>query len=353
MTAPDVGRRPGTPVQRDAGTRPPRWRRPLPPVEQVRPGLWSIPLPLPWAKPAHVTVYVFETADGPYLIDAGWDSDDAFAALTAGLDTVGTSVAEVQGVVVTHAHLDHFGMAGRIRAASGAWVSLHPLDNAILSQFENGFATRIPGLMARAGAPAEMTEHLVKGTQAAVRRIPRPDVLIEDGGRPDIPGWELRALWTPGHSPGHLCFWEPANRLLLSGDHVLPSTVVGTPEPDESHPDPLGDHLRALARLRGLDAAEVLPAHEHRFTGLEHRLAEIDAVHQGRIAEVLAGLRAGASTVWELADHVTWHRPFRNLRGVALQNAVTDTFGCLAALVATGAARLDDGAPARWRLAAG
>ncbi|WP_268761174.1 MBL fold metallo-hydrolase, partial [Frankia sp. AvcI1] len=98
-----------------------------------------------------MTVYVFETADGPYLIDAGWDSDDAFAALAAGLDTVGTSVAEVQGVVVTHAHLDHFGMAGRIREASGAWVSLHPLDNAILSQFENGFATRIPGLMARAG----------------------------------------------------------------------------------------------------------------------------------------------------------------------------------------------------------
>ncbi|ABD12423.1 Zn-dependent hydrolase, glyoxylase [Frankia casuarinae] len=327
-----------------------RWRRPLPPVEQVRPGLWSIPVPLPWAKPAHVFVYVFETSTGPFLMDAGWDFDEAFDELQAGLAMIGMSVADVRGVVVTHAHLDHYGLANRIREASGAWVSLHRLDEAMLRHFEHGYADRISELMIRAGAPAEMTERLLAGYQQPAPGLSRPDILLEDGDRPDIPGWDLTALWTPGHSPGHLCFWEPTNRLLFSGDHVLPSTAVGVSAPEEAVPDPLGDYLRSLARLRSLPAEEVLPAHEYRFTGLERRLAELDAHHAGRLSEVVEGLRAGASRVWDVAGYVTWHRPFRNLRGVALQNAVMDTMSYLATLEATGAARSEPGTPDRWRL---
>ena len=49
-----------------------------------------------------------------------------------------------------------------------------------------------------------------------------PDILIEDGDKPEMPGWDVTAIWTPGHSPGHLCFYESGQRLMLSGDHVLP-----------------------------------------------------------------------------------------------------------------------------------
>ena len=54
---------------------------PFPPVEKVRDGLWSIPVPLPNNSLRYVLVYVFETDRGPYLMDAGWNTDDAFAAL--------------------------------------------------------------------------------------------------------------------------------------------------------------------------------------------------------------------------------------------------------------------------------
>jgi len=349
---------PGPPAQR-AGEEPLaadraalRWRRPLPPVEQVRPGLWSVPIPLPLGMPSYTLVYVIESLDGPYLIDAGWDWDEALTALKDGLALMGTSVHEVRGVLVTHAHPDHYGLAARIRAASGAWVSLHPLDDEVLARAEHGFADHLADVLAGAGVPADVTESLLTSEYLAARTLPRPDVLLEDGDRPDIPGWDLHTLWTPGHSPGHLTFWEPAHRLLLSGDHVLPVTPVGTPVPDETNPDPLGDQLRSLARLRDLDASEVLPAHEHRFTALDHRLAELDAHHRGRIAEVVEGLRAGASTAWELAAFVTWHRPLRNLRGIALQNAVTDTLACLATLATTGTARVERGTPDRWSLTA-
>ncbi len=54
---------------------------PFPGVEKVRPGLWSIPVPLPNNSLRYVLVYLFETDRGPYLIDAGWNTDDAFGAL--------------------------------------------------------------------------------------------------------------------------------------------------------------------------------------------------------------------------------------------------------------------------------
>ena len=95
-------------------------RDPLPPVERLRPGLWTVPVPLPNNSLRYVFVYVFESDQGVYLVDAGWNTDDAYAALEAGLKFAGYEMGDVQGVMVTHIHPDHYGLAGRIREASGA-----------------------------------------------------------------------------------------------------------------------------------------------------------------------------------------------------------------------------------------
>jgi len=330
-----------------------RRRRPLPPVERVRPGLWSVPVPLP-GVPRYVLVHVFETDAGPYLVDAGWDTDEAYAGLESGLAELGTRVADVQGVIVTHAHFDHYGLAGRIREASGAWISLHPLDAAALSEFEQAPTDRALAILASAGAPARVVASLVERPRSREAiRVHRPDILTEDGDRPPVPGWDLTAVWTPGHSPGHLCFWEDRHRLLLSGDHVLPKVAAGMASITHEHHDPLGDYLRALDRLGELRPDEVLPAHEHRFTGLHARLDELRAHHGRRLAEALAAVRAGAELTWDVASGMTWHRPLADLRGFALESALIDATACLVALRARGLVRSDvpvaGAAPARWR----
>src|SRR4029453_10067098 len=99
-----------------------------PPVEQVRPGLWSIPVPLPLVNLRYVLVYAFELPDGIGLVDAGWDSADAWDALVAGRGARGAAVADVRGVLVTHVHPDHHGLAARLRDTSGAWVGMHPAE---------------------------------------------------------------------------------------------------------------------------------------------------------------------------------------------------------------------------------
>src|SRR3989442_15671242 len=85
--------------------------RPLPPGELVRPGLWSIPVPIPNNPLRYVLVYAFETDRGPYIVDAGWNTDDAYGTLVAGLREAGFDIADVKGVMVTHIHPDHYGLA--------------------------------------------------------------------------------------------------------------------------------------------------------------------------------------------------------------------------------------------------
>lgn len=329
-----------------------RPRRPLPPVEQVRPGLWSIPVPLP-AIPRYVLVYVFETDAGPYLVDTGWDTDEAFEALTAGLAGIGTSVDDVQGVLVTHAHFDHYGLAGRIRERSGAWVSLHPLDAAALAHYERAPHERRVAVLQAAGAPGDVVEAAARDIVRAAVRMPRPDVLMEDGDKPHVPGWDLTAVWTPGHSPGHLCFWEDRERLLLTGDHVLPDTVVVMGEVGDAGPDPLADYLDALDRLARYQPDEVLPAHEHRFHGLHHRLDTLRGHHTDRLTAVRSALRElGPATAWDVAAAVTPRRPPARLRGFALHAALVDMLAYLAALETRGlvAGERRPGRGSRWRV---
>src|SRR6476659_7198205 len=128
----------------------------LPPVEQVRPGLWSIPVPLPMNSLRYVLVYAFETDRGAYLIDAGWNTEEAFSALETGLQSAGFAMSDVRGVMVTHIHPDHYGLAGRVREASGAWISLHPADARLIQDRYDeptDLLERVGSMLRRFGAP--------------------------------------------------------------------------------------------------------------------------------------------------------------------------------------------------------
>jgi glyoxylase-like metal-dependent hydrolase (beta-lactamase superfamily II) len=329
---------------------------PLPPVERVRPGLWSVPVPIPNSPLRYVYVYVFESDDGTYLVDAGWNTDDAYETLCAGLIQAGTGIDEVRGVLVTHIHPDHYGLAGRIREASGAWVALHPADaDLIQDRYDDpaDLLERMGVWLVRAGAPTDELESLRDAALPVLAFMSanhRPDILIEDGEKPEVPGWDLLAIWTPGHSPGHLCFWEPRYRLLLSGDHVLPRITPNIPFHPQAGDDPLGAYLRSLERLEAYDADEVLPAHEHRFVGLASRLDELIEHHDHRFAEVLEALGDGVTTAWDVAARMAWSRPWSGIKGFMRRAAVAEAMAHLRALERRGDVREVMGEPSRWEL---
>jgi glyoxylase-like metal-dependent hydrolase (beta-lactamase superfamily II) len=331
---------------------------PLPPVEAVRPGIWSVPVPIPNNPLRYVLVYVFDSDRGPFIVDAGWNTDDAFETLKSGLAHAGFSIADVQGVLVTHIHPDHYGLAGRVREASGAWVALHPADAALIRDRyaePADLLDRVGALLRRVGAPESELASLQHASMPVLPFVTAvaPDILMEDGDKPEIPGWDVLAIWTPGHSPGHLCFWEAGNRLMLSGDHVLPRITPNIPFHPQAGADPLGDFLRSLERLEAFDADEVLPAHEHRFVGLTDRLQELRLHHEQRFAEVVLAISEGVTTGWDIASRMRWSRPWDRIEGFMRRAAVGEALAHLRALEHRGVVREVPGEPAHWELAEG
>ncbi len=326
---------------------------PLPPVEQVRPGLWSVPVPIPNNPLRYVLVYLFETSRGAYLVDAGWNTDEAFDTLVGGIATAGYEITDIRGVVVTHIHPDHYGLAGRVREASGAWIGLHPADAALIEDRydePSDLLERVAAMLRRDGAPDDEIAELRDASMPLRSWVwaVAPDILVNDGDKADVPGWDITAIWTPGHSPGHICLYEAGNRLMLSGDHVLPRITPNISFHPQAGADPLGDFLASLDKVAGYDTDEVLPAHEYRFTDLQGRVGELLKHHHERFGEVIEAIRSGKDTTWLIASAMTWSRPWEQIRGWMRRAATGETLAHLTYLKNQGVLEEREGQPSRW-----
>jgi glyoxylase-like metal-dependent hydrolase (beta-lactamase superfamily II) len=234
-------------------------------------------------------------------------------------------------------------------------VALHPADARLISaRYEHPevLLEQMAELLRRDGTPPEEVMSLQQASmpvRSFVSPVP-PDILIEDGDKPEVAGWDLTAIWTPGHSPGHLCFYLPDHRLMLSGDHVLPRITPNISFHPQAGTNPLADFLNSLEKVAAHDVEEVLPAHEHRFVDLPGRVAELKAHHQARFDEVIAAIREGVTTTWGLAGCMTWSRPWDQIQGFMRRAAVGETLAHLHYLELRGVVREEVGEPSHWHL---
>ncbi|MGW1187139.1 MBL fold metallo-hydrolase [Streptomyces sp. NPDC002559] len=335
-------------------------------------GVHSIKVPIPDNPLGHTLVHVLDTDRGPVLIDTGWDDPAAWDTLTAGLAAAGTDVGGIHGVVITHHHPDHHGLSGQVREASGAWIAMHPADTEIVRRTRESepgtWLTYLVGKLTAVGAPEE---HLAPLRAAAAERGARsgtlpglraalPDREIVPGELLDLAGRRLRAVWTPGHTPGHVCLHLeeehpgnlPGRGRLFSGDHLLPgiSPHIGLYEdPDDATvTDPLGDYFASLERVGRLGVAEVLPAHQHAFTDAAGRVRELLDHHEERLAGLL-GLLSVPLTPWELAERMEWNRPWAQIPYGSRNIAVSEAEAHLRRLVKLGRAEAVAGSePVRY-----
>ncbi|MFG2792662.1 MBL fold metallo-hydrolase [Streptomyces sp. NPDC048419] len=323
-------------------------------------GVRSVQVPIPDNPLGHTLVYVVDTDRGPVLIDTGWDDPDSWQTLADGLAACGTSTGEIHGVVITHHHPDHHGLSGKVREASGAWIAMHAADTAIVRRTRDTRPGRWLSYMAAkltaAGAPEK---HVAPLRDAAPRpTLPGlspalPDREIVPGELLDLPGRRLRAIWTPGHTPGHVCLHleeehpartpgQPGRRgRLFSGDHLLPEITphIGLYEdPDDATvTDPLGDYLDSLERVGRLAPAEVLPAHQYVFSDAAARVRELLDHHEERLTGLQA-LLVEPLTPWQLAERMEWNRPWAQIPYGSRNIAVSEAEAHLRRLVKLGRA---------------
>ncbi|MFI1568321.1 MBL fold metallo-hydrolase [Streptomyces sp. NPDC020490] len=319
-------------------------------------GVRSVEVPIPDNPLGYTLVYVVDTDRGPVLVDTGWDDPGSWDTLAEGLTACGTAVGEIHGVVITHHHPDHHGLSGRVREASGGWIAMHTADTAVVRRTRDTRPGRWFACMAAKLTAAGAPEDHVAPLRAAVPRTTLPgfspalpDREIVPGELLDLPGRRLRAIWTPGHTPGHVCLHleeEHPARLpglgrLFSGDHLLPEITphIGLYEdPDDATvTDPLGDYLDSLERVGRLTPAEVLPAHQHAFTDSPARVRELLAHHEERLAGLHA-LLAEPLTPWQLAERMEWNRPWDEIPHASRNIAVSEAEAHLRRLVKLGRA---------------
>jgi glyoxylase-like metal-dependent hydrolase (beta-lactamase superfamily II) len=316
---------------------------------RVAAGVHRIPLPLPGDGLRAVNVYAIE--DGPriVLVDAGWQRDECWDALREGLRRIGAEIPDVERVLVTHMHRDHYGQATRLRSESGAPLLIGEMERRSLETVTDEQRMR-DSLRARgeemhrwgAATLAEEIESAMRGggfggVPRAVGAWGAPDVYAGDGAVVEMRSRRLRVVHTPGHTRGHVVFADEEHRLLFSGDHVLPHITPSLGFEPYSDGRALIDYLASLARVRTLPADRVLPAHGPDFSGLAERVDALGEHHAARLDACLAAVRSGCRSVLEVAQALRWTRRERRYDELDLFNrllAVIETAAHLELLVA-------------------
>jgi glyoxylase-like metal-dependent hydrolase (beta-lactamase superfamily II) len=286
----------------------------------VADGIWSIRMPLGAPDNPSVLCYVvLDSAGESHLIDSGVASEPG--ALAAGLGTLGLALGDLRTVTLTHLHGDHTGLADAVRSVGGATVAIHARDadaNERLGSISREQLTQW-------GVPDDEADALGGFTQPRFA-IPAPDRLLQDGDPLGIPGRDLRVVHTPGHTDGHACFFSERERILFTGDHLLPDQFAGVGLGAPSLGNPLADYRASLERIRAFDGSLALPGHGWPFDRIAERIDETLAHHGRRTTEVAAVLaRDPGASVWEIAEQLTWTRGWDALAGFYRLSALRQT----------------------------
>ncbi|MGN7469697.1 MBL fold metallo-hydrolase [Brevibacillus sp. SAFN-007a] len=243
-------------------------REPRVKVTPVTPDISCLEIPTPFNVGA-VNVYLVK-GEKLTLVDVGPKTEEAWQALTDGLQVAGVRVEEIEQIVLTHHHVDHCGQLERVRQLSGAVTLAHPLAAPYVEldddfmKFHDQFFLE---MYQKSGVPRDMLVivakfHKLMKTFSEPSRI---DVLLRHGQRvPNLDEWQV--LYTPGHSQSHLSLYRERDRTMIGGDHIIghiSSNAFIEPPRDRSCARPLTlvQYRTALQMCADMEIERVLSGH--------------------------------------------------------------------------------------------
>jgi glyoxylase-like metal-dependent hydrolase (beta-lactamase superfamily II) len=282
-------------------------RRELGRGERVIPGLWRLRLPLPFPGVPHCNAWAIAAGDGVVLVDTGMHEPGSMADLERAFDQVGLTLDAVRLVLITHAHVDHWGQAATICDRTGCEMWMHPNhahgytsatdpDLALARRLEIGRQSGVPE-----SALARYAERS-RGTTSGIARVIEPDRPLVPGVEieTDLGGWTVHE--TPGHAPSHICLYQADRRLLISGDHLLGRISLYF---DYGWtPDPIGEFQGSLEVTASLHARLALSGHGKPFIDVPGHIEANRRLVRERLDAAVAAVTAGPKTAIEIAAGV-------------------------------------------------
>jgi glyoxylase-like metal-dependent hydrolase (beta-lactamase superfamily II) len=282
-------------------------------------GIHRLAIPTPFMV-GRVNAYLIE--DSPLtLVDSGPNSAKALDELEQALALRGHRVEDIELLVISHQHIDHFGLASILARRSGAEVaalaSLAPFLASYGQQtdLDDRFAER---LMLRHGIPAEIVTAL-RAVSASFRawgaavEVTRP--LTEDTDL-QLRDRTLRVLHRPGHSPSDTVFLDKSRSIMLAADHLIAhissnpllARPLDAPDDEPSPPVPrpqaLVTYIDSLERTRAMELSLVLPGHGRPITDHVSLIDERFRMHQRRAEKIRRLIASQPRTAHEIAQEL-------------------------------------------------
>ncbi|TSA88093.1 MBL fold metallo-hydrolase [Deinococcus detaillensis] len=257
-----------------------------------------VPIPLPMKT---VTVLI-DLSPPVTLIDTSINTPEARQALEAALSALGLHWPDIERVIVTHIHPDHYGLAGLIEERSGASVQM--LDHSVKQErLWSDWERQLPAqhqFFAEHGAPPNFgvgEAQTSEWVRPAVRLTP-----LQAGQQVTLDGADWQVLWLPGHADGHLGLWQPETEMLIAGDAILPRITPNIGLYVGGRPDPLGDYFATLENIRALGPVQAVVGHYGpTMDKVAARAQEIHGHHLERLDELLVAVRERPRHAYDLS----------------------------------------------------
>jgi glyoxylase-like metal-dependent hydrolase (beta-lactamase superfamily II) len=290
-----------------------------------------------------MNIYLIEGTRGNLLIDTGFDTPEAFGALRDALKFSGFGFKDITVIAATHVHPDHYGLVDKLKQMSGAKVALSDIESKFIdSRYgkTDALIKQVKQLLVSNGVPeADLTE-LAEASMAVKQfvGVVKPDIILKDGDKITVASSEFKVVLTPGHSPGHICLYEPKRKLFFSGDHILPDIFPHVGFHPQSGDNPLGDFFKSLETLSKLEVNFIFPGHGSVFSGFKLRLGELHYYHEQRQRAIMRIIENDTKSAYQIATEIPWMPggeavPFNKLSAFDKRLAVMETLAHLKLLV--------------------
>lgn len=259
-------------------------------LTEIQPNLFRITVPLPDHPLRTTNSYVILSKERNLIIDTGWNRLESAEALLSGLDELGVTLSRTD-LFLTHIHADHAGLLGLFKNNQSKIFcgrrDLECMDHYINTSKDKSWKT-LRDLATPHGFPTgEMEAALAihPGNQYAPSSHNHP-IPVDDQDIITVGNYKFSCLATPGHTPGHMCLYEPSSKFLISGDHLLGEfspTIAQWNLTDQY----VAAYLASMDRLTDYAVDMVLPGHWHTFKNYHARIKETKTYHQHHQAEIL------------------------------------------------------------------
>ena len=272
-------------------------------IEEIMPDLYRIEIPLPDSPLKYLNSYVLRNAERNLIVDTGLNRNACLNAMHEGLRELDIDLNRTD-FFITHLHADHFGLVAKLITDSSRIFFNRP-DAELIETWE-GFEPMIKyaGLN---GFPEDQLRAALQnhpGHKFASDWIPELSILCDDDII-TIGHYRFRCIETPGHTPGHICLFEPAKKIIIAGDHIL-GDITPNIQCWSDDSNPLKQYLASLDKVFDLEVELVLPGHRRLFRNYRERIEELRVHHENRLDEIRQILVEGPKTAFQLAGKMKW-----------------------------------------------